>query len=248
MKFKYTYLIAAFLSLFLVLPLQAQDSFSPDRPGIGNGSYTVNPGSVYLEGGVEFFNTEFSETYSFGQVLVRTGLSENLELRGALNSFVVLDGFTTQTGIQDFGLGLKAEVYESEAEDLRISALGEVSLPTGSDAFGSDEAQPTLGLIADIGLNPDWGLSTNLAHSFLFDDLEGTTLFTLTPSYAIPSSEDKAMYFGYAGFYPSAGSVQHFAELGFTMLPAEAFQLDLNTGIELDSGNFFIGAGLAGRF
>jgi len=244
------HLLAISMAAALVHPaLHAQNNIAPDRPGIGSGTHTVEQGSLYLEGGVQYFGTEFIDQYSFGQVLLRTGLSERVELQGQLNSYVFLDVAGVELdGFQDIGIGLKTDlVNASDRKPLDLSVLTSLSFPTGSDDFSSNEVIPSIVLLGNYGLNDQWSLDSNLGYTFQFDDLDGQWLFTLTPATAIPGSGNLGLYVGYAGFYTSADS-RHFIEAGLTLLTAPGFQLDLNSGLELEDGDAFSGIGAAKRF
>ncbi|MDX1671024.1 MAG: hypothetical protein R3211_01685, partial [Balneolaceae bacterium] len=61
--------------------LLAQNNISPDRPGIANGSYVLEPKMTYLESGVEYFDTGTLTEVSLGQILFRHGLADGVELR-----------------------------------------------------------------------------------------------------------------------------------------------------------------------
>jgi len=246
---KYHLLVISILVAWAHPAVQAQSGIAPDRPGIGSGTHTVEPGTVYLEGGVQYFGTGFIDQYSFGQVLLRTGLSDRVELQGQLNSYVFLDVAGVELdGFQDIGIGLKTDLLNaSDRKPLDLSVLTSLSFPTGSDDFSNDEVIPSIVLLGNLAISDQWSLDSNLGYTFQFDDLDGQWLFTLTPATAIPGPDNLGLYFGYAGFYTSVDS-RHFIEAGLTLLTAPGFQLDLNSGLELEDGDAFIGIGAAKRF
>lgn len=84
--------------------VDAQPTIAPDRPGLGNGTHVVNPGITYLETGVEYYEGGAVNQFSFGQVLFRRGLTEGIEFRLLLNSFVLeRRPFNNETGAGDPG-------------------------------------------------------------------------------------------------------------------------------------------------
>lgn len=65
-------------------------------------------------------------------------------------------------------------------------------------------------------------------------------------SYVLPFASAIGVYAGYAGIFASSRD-QHFMEGDMTHLVTPDLQLDLNGGIELDTGDYFLGFGLATR-
>lgn len=234
----------------LILPvtsLHAQETLSPDRPGLGNGSYVLNPKITYLESGFEYLDTGSLDQFSMGQVLFRHGLTDGLELRVLLNSLIIQTSpVDNQSGFPDPGVGLKVNIIDWPVSSFRLSGLGSVSIPAGSSSFTNHEWVSSFSLLADIGVSEYWGLSGNLGYTFgrgLPDDI---WMFTLTPAYLIPDS-NLGIYFGYAGFY-SEPDHQYFLEAGITKFIQADLQLDVNGGVDAGSGNMFIGAGLVIKF
>ncbi len=225
---------------------EAQETIASDRPGIGSGSYVLELGTVQAEGGVAYANGESVDVYSIGQLLIRIG-TPYLEAQALLNSFVIAD-FPTgdEEGFQDFGFGLKARLYRQPESDLAVSVLATLSVPTGADFLSSDEVIPAATLLADYALSDRWALSTNLGYALGLDDVDDVFAVTLTPSVSLPVEANLGAYFGYAGFF-SSGQDQHFLEGGLALLANVDVQLDLNAGVELDSGDYFIGVGVAAR-
>ncbi len=245
--------VLSFVVLFLFgLHIIKAQNFSPDRPGIGNGSFITPENILGLEAGAQFRTNDFVNQISLGQLLLRYGVQEKLELRATLGSFTsstvtLLGGEQTDSGIQDMAIGAKYNFLSGEGRP-NVSGLFNLSLPVGSDAFTSDEFVPTLGVLADHSLDDMWGLSSNLGYNFGVGDLDDSWLFTLTPGFSIPSNEHMAGYFGYAGMYYGNGFNQHWLEAGGTYVLEEGAQLDMNLGFEAEGETFFIGAGFAKGF
>ncbi|MGK7371585.1 MAG: hypothetical protein ACNS64_15345, partial [Candidatus Halalkalibacterium sp. M3_1C_030] len=57
-------LLVMLMLLAVYTPLKAQKNISPDRPGIGDGSYIVQPRVTYLETGIEYFNVDNLDQFS----------------------------------------------------------------------------------------------------------------------------------------------------------------------------------------
>lgn len=222
-------------------------NISPDRPGIGNGAHIVSPKITYFEGGMEYYNLEFGDQYSFGQVLLRTGLVDGVELRFQLNSFVVQNiGSSYLSGVPDPGVGAKFKIYDEIDSDLRLSGLGSVSIPIGSDRYSSDELVPSASVIGEYSIGDYTSLTANAGYSFGVGSVPDFWNVSVTPGYSLRDS-NLGLYAGYAGIYFDSAK-QHFIEAGFTSNLKSYLQVDLNTGYEWDGGELFVGAGLALQF
>lgn len=250
---KYKHLFTAFLFILISAPLAAQDSYAPDRPGIANGSFITPNGMLGLEAGMQFSSTPFVDQIDIGQVLLRYGAGDRLELRAALNSFSfreieVEGGDISDSGIQDFAIGLKYNVLQGSDNSPNLSLLGNLSLPTGSDAFSSGDAVPTFGLLMDHSISPSFSISSNLAYSFETDSNTDVWLFTVTPGFVISEENNLSGYFGYAGNYYGSGFEDHILEGGLVYGLEDGSQLDFNFGFDAEDEYFFVGAGFAQGF
>jgi len=226
--------------------VHGQETIVADRPGIGSGSFVVGGGTLQLEAGAEFAHSD-ADQYSLGQLLVRFGLPW-FELGAQLNSFVVKRSAAdaNDEGFQDVGLRIKGRLWSPEDIGLTVSLMGAVNFPTGSAFLTGDEVIPTATLLGDYTISDRWALSSNLAYTYGPGDLSDLVLLTLTPSLLIAPRLGLGAYAGYAGFYTEGGDL-HFLEGGFALALTYGVQLDLNGGVEVDSGDFFLGLGIAAR-
>lgn len=228
--------------------LGAQETIASDRPGIGSGSFALHPGTLQVEGGVGFSRGDSVDRLSLGQMLLRVGAFDGLELQGQLNS-VVLDrgGEADREGLQDIGVGAKLRLTRDGPGGMGLSLLGTISFPTGSEFTSSNESVPGIALLADLPVADELTLSGNLVFGGWLARAEDLITLTLTPSYTLPSSTPIGVFLGYAGFYASSGN-QHFLEGGLTWLPGPDLQLDANGGVDPESGDYFLGIGVATRW
>lgn len=230
------------------LTLYAQNPVSPDRPGLGDGSYVLAPKVTYLETGFEYFDSRVADRFNVGQVLFRHGLTEGAELRVLLNSFIFETGTAdNRTGVPDPGVGLKVKLFDRPLSPFRLSAQGSVSIPAGSPAYTNEEWTPSISLLADYSLSERVSAGINLDYTSGPGSLDEIWGFTLTPAWSFGEDTGWGGYLGYAGFFTD-GSDQHFVEGGFTKHVFPSLQLDFNSGVDAASGELFVGAGLALRF
>lgn len=243
-------LLSVIVLLFCSLNFVHAQTYSPDRPGIGNGSFITPEGIFGVEAGLDFRTNDFVNQFNIGQVLLRIGVMENLELRAGLGSFSsrkveLIGSSVTNSGLQDVSIGAKYNFLSKEGQP-NVSGMVNISLPVGDDAFTSDEVVPSLTVLADHSLNEDVSISSNLGYSFGVGDLRDSWLFTLTPGFSL--DDNMGVYGGYAGRYYGDGINQNWLEAGFTYRLETEAQLDANLGYETEGETFFIGIGFAKGF
>ena len=242
-----TIFIPTLLILFLMTgSTWAQESISSDRPGIGSGSRVIDAGIIQIEGGASFADSDPSDQVSFGQVLLRYGLAL-FEVQAVVNSLVFQTGAADDAGFQDFGVGLKTPILQNDETPLSLSLLTTLLFPTGADFLTSDETIPAFTLLADYPLSDQVGLSSNVGYAFGTGSANDVFSLTVTPGFALPGDNNLSGYVGYAGFF-SDGPDQNFLEGGVAWLVNKNVQADLNSGILLENGDFFIGVGIAARW
>lgn len=250
---KYTHLFTVLCLLLSANLTFAQGDYAPDRPGIGNGSSITPTNMLGLELGAQFSTNDFAQQFDIGQILLRYGLMDRLELRAALNSFSIqerslIGGTKNVTGIQDAAVGFKYNVFHHPQNEANISLLGSLSLPTGSDDFTSNELVPFLSALSDFVLSNEMSLSSNVGYNFGYDSYTDFFLLTITPTFTLPKAKHSSFYAGYAGRFFGNDINQQFLEAGFTYSLVNAVQLDANMGFELKGETAFIGIGFAKGF
>jgi len=231
-------------SLSLVPSVSAQ--ISADRPGFGDGTTTVAPGTFQAELGYAF-NGNGLNSQELGQLLLRYGVTPALELRGGVGSYVINES-PFDDGYAGTSVGAKLRLVRTATSAL--SGVATLGLPTGTGAFDTpdDRARQTLKLAFDGALGEGLTLSVNGGASFFYtDDSAVEWLFIPTLSFGL--TEATGAYVGYAGFYDD-GPNANWVEGGLTFLANPDTQLDVNTGLRVDdNGNdFFLGVGVAHRF
>ncbi len=234
------------LAVALAQPLVGQSSIASDRPGLGRGSPVVTPGILQFELGGEFADDHNIDRISLGQGLMRFGVVDGFELQGLLGSFTVLPGDDDGTrGLLDIGLGAKLRL-PSPSDAVSWALLGTVLFPTGADRFTADEVLPAGALLADLAVSRQVNVTANVGVSGLAADAVDQLFASLTPSITLGDSS-VALYGGYAGYYSKSDDL-HYVEAGLTWLRSPDLQLDLNGGVEVESGGYFVGVGVAKRW
>lgn len=238
-------LLALLVSVGAAPPAAAQ--ISADRPGFGDGTATVAPGRVQASLGYAF-DSEGDDLHEFGQLLVRTGLTDRIELRGGLGSYEVTQD---QNGYSGTDLGIKGRLVQAGASTLSAVATTTLPFGTGRNDTPDDRVRQELKLAYDRALGGVATLSINAGASFFYaggtqNDRAVEGLFIPTLSAGL--TETTSVYAGYAGFY-DADTDRHWIEGGLTVLANEDTQFDVNGGLRVDAATpFFVGFGLAREF
>lgn len=238
------------LLVSLGLPSAAYGQISADRPGFGTGTATVGSGTIQASLGYAV-NGNGITSHELGQLLLRYGISDGFELRGGVNSYVVVEA-PLDNGYSGTSVGAKVRLFENDISAL--SGVATLGLPTETGGFSGpdDRARQDLVLAYDGALGDGITLSVNGGTSFYYvsglqNDRDVDVLFIPTLSFEL--AESMGAYVGYAGFYDD-GPNRSWVEGGITIVSNIDTQLDVNTGLRIDSnGNgFFVGAGVAHRF
>ena len=237
--------IALLLSLAVLglAPLAATGQISADRPGFGDGPATVAPGTVQAELGAAAATDDFGTNAELGQLLLRYGVADVLELRGGVGS-VALDA----PGTEYTGTSVGGKLRLAQSSLSAFSLVSTWTLPTGTGAFESDRVSQTLALAYDGALGEGLGISVNGGTEVPYGgDADPSYLFIPTLSFGV--TDRVGAYVGYAGFY-STGLNTNYVEAGLSLLSSPDTQLDVNTGLQVDENRsaFFAGLGLAHRF
>ncbi len=248
------------ISLFLLLAataitcLASEDSIIADRPGFSTGTYTVKPHVLNVELGYQYASSN-NDSKQFSQSLplmvLRTGLSEKIELD------LLWDGLNidkeknqpTTTSRADISVGGKYRIYESTQYNL--TALGILSLPTGSVPSKSNHFDPLLGLLWDYSLSDETSLfGTVQASSY---EAESSRIYDTQAAIGASFSHTESIgtFVEIYTIVPSKSTLEreHVLDGGVTYLLSQDIQLDFNIGIGLnDSSPNFVGFGIASRF
>ena len=242
-------IVAVPLALLFVLgwspPAGAQPAIVSDRPGLGTGAFVLEAGTVQLEAGAELAIDD-ERRFSAGQIVVRWGLPFG-ELQALVNSFVVSRSpEEVARGFEDLGLGTKIPLLARE-DSLHISMLASLSLPSGSGFLTSDKAVPAASLLVDRAVSEHWNVATTVGYTAGPDAQQDALSVTLTPGVTVPGPLNLGAFVGYAGFFAS-GPDRHVVEAGLTFGASSDLQLDANGGIDVDTGDYFVGVGFARRW
>jgi len=229
------------LCLLLAGPVTA-DPVVPDRPGFSTGTYTVQPGAMQVEMGVQNSygrNIGDPDSYTAPLFNLRTGLTENTEFNLLWDGVRVVKG-----GGRDVAyvmLGAKHRLVESQLYN--VSLLGYLSVQ-------EDRLAPFLGLLWDRQLTETVGLFGTLQFAQSIESGERET--NLQPAVGVNFSHTDRLgsYIEIYADAPLGGDRPATVfDAGLAWLARGDLQLDFNFGLSLDGrSEDFIGLGVAWGF
>lgn len=228
--------------------------FEFDRPGEGLSTGITPVGNVAWEQGLPTARYSKSgdqtETTLSADMLLRTGLSDDLELRlgwaGPTWTQVKSNGQTEEDdGLGDVSIGLKKAI-DLDDDKLSMALLAEAIIATGNAGFTNEEDIYSLGSVVSYQYNDL--VSTALTMRYEWQDSNWAVSATPSLGYRITDC-----WSGYSELiYRKAESVDNQYALGTGVMYAlnDRVQLDANVGVDLDGADrsYFSGLGFSVLF
>ena len=241
----------------VVLPFDAlaQEAGSPpmvtDRP--------VAVGVFQLESGYTFDKVDDVKIHSLGEILLRVGVADILELRFGINSYQWARGQAgINHGLQDSTVGLKLRLLDNEGKtglgSPQVAVLASTSVPTGSSLMSQNKIEPEMRLSVSWDLSERLALGTNFSYSYTNEVAVDTRSHEAgaTLSLGIALTDSWGAYAEYFGAYTMVrdGPREDYVNGGVTFLVERDFQLDARIGYGLNGleDDFFVGFGSAVRW
>jgi len=236
----------------------AEEPLVSDRPDFTESPETVAPGRFQLEAGYTFTRRGDDKQHALGELLLRVGLWQQIELQVGGNSYVWLDSPDGDAdGFEDLSLGVKIKLVEgSEQFELTRPTVGVIiatTLPTGADDLGEDEPQPEFILAMAWDLSERFSLASNLNYAYASEDGDRFHQFSGSLVLEYQLTERWGTYIEYFGFVPESdnGPNESFFDGGLTYLVNDNLQLDASAGVGVFNGrspDYFTGFGVSWRW
>ncbi|MFZ0023487.1 transporter [Acinetobacter sp.] len=228
--------------------------FEFDRPGEGLSTGITPVGNVAWEQGLPTARYSKSgdqtATTLSADMLLRTGLSDDLELRlgwaGPTWTQVKSNGQTEEDdGLGDVSIGLKKAI-DLDDDQLSMALLAEAIIATGNAGFTNEEDIYSLGSVVSYQYNDL--VSTALTMRYEWQDSNWAVSAIPSLGYRITDR-----WSGYSELiYRKAESVDNQYALGTGVMYAlnDRVQLDANVGVDLDGADrsYFSGLGFSVLF
>ena len=231
-----------------------------DRPDFTEASSTVGRGVAQLEIGYTYtFDDDgamSTKSHSYPEPLLRYGvLKDWLELRVGWNYASEETGAARTSGGEDLYLGFKIGLTPQDEFLPEMALIPQMTVPTGADAFTSDEALPGLNWIYSWSINDFLSIAGSTQFNRARDEVTAGTYTewaqSMTAGYSL--TDELGAYTEWYAFFPNGADtarVEHYFNGGFSYLLSDDVQWDIRagTGLTSASDDFFVGTGLAIRF
>jgi hypothetical protein len=222
------------LALVLVAPaVTAQHApVVADRPGLTVGSALQARGTAQLEGGWHATLAGDDREHTFGETLLRVGVHHRLELRVALDSYVVSDApGVHREGMRDAMVGAKLRLVDADGASPFLPQAALVvgtTLPTGHRAVAGGSVVPSATLAATWQTTHGTSLTLNAGGANRAAATGGHVMeYGTTASFAAPLTHHAGAFVEYAqAWTPSTHLTTRAANVGAALLAIPSMQLD----------------------
>lgn len=247
-----------------------EERIETERHDFTQSAITVGRGVVQIESGYSFFykdaHDEIEKSHTFPEMLLRVGLSEDIEFRVRWNyAWQFIDEHDDLAGAEDIRYSLKLQLSRESCCHCRPTSALEIrgSAPTGGEAFSTDSVEFSFdyiyqwALMEGVTLAGSTGYATNGFGDFGFvpeePALANFDVLTQSAVLGVELSESNTMYLEWFGVF-SDGLDDEFtisvANIGIDHYVTPNLVVDVRAGVGLseDADDFFAGVGGGYRF
>ena len=179
-------------SLFRPVPRDSMRELHPDRPGITESPFTIDPGHFQVEGDFLRLLTgriegERHRTWQVAPLVLKLGLTDKTDFQVALEPYTIEKEWPQdepqqrRSGFGDVALRLKRNLIGDDDESrVAMAITGFVRLPTGgSEGVGRTE----MGVVVPVNyhLTENWELSAQLEGDRAYDREDKQHYFQFVP-------------------------------------------------------------------
>ncbi len=249
--------IVALLVLIAAPPSFADYPLVTDRPDFTESSSVVGVAVVQLESGLTFAEfADGSDATTAGEVLVRWGVVNNLEVRLGLPTYSWIDEpGSSSSGFLDSSVGLKYQFAFAEGSGflggMEAAVIASTTIPTGGAAVASPEWQPLAVLAVGWDLGPNLGLGANFGVGRPADGDDRYTTAWASAVFGVGLTDELSLFFELIGFNreEARGPNTLTFQTGAVYLLSPDLQLDVRAARRLtDRGvDLLAGAGISWR-
>lgn len=263
-----------FLALLLVLfagigtaTAQELRPLCPDRPGLGTPACTVDRGHVVAElGGIDWSleqdGIERVDSWTLGDLLLRYGVTDNLEVQAGWTAFGAVrtrDRITGSidhiAGIGDVTLAVRSNLSHPDGSGFSAAVMPYLTLPTGGVAIGVGDWAAGLIVPLSYSLNDTFGIAlTPEVDAAADEDRRGRHLAygsVIGLSATLTKAMSSALEFqAMRDEDPRGHATEALASLSFAWQPKDDLQFDAGAVVGLNeaSPDVELYVGIARRF
>ncbi len=228
------------------------DPLIGDRPDFTESAITIAPGRVQVEAGMTHTEDDQEEVIEVGEVLVRIGLAERLELRVGVGSWarVAPEAGESFDGYADPSIGFKLGLGQHGAWTAAL--LASATVPAGSSEFRERHVQPDVVVAAERDLTEVVSIAINAGYAYVSSagDQYGEAFASVAMGVAV--GEQTGVFFEVYGLVPEGGVNERstaYLDMGVTRAIGADLQFDARVGVGLNgaAAESFFGVGVIWR-
>ena len=214
--------------LLTFIPFLCFAQISTDQPGEGTSSSVLNPDALQLESGFQYDRSDKEMTSDH---LLRFGISKRWEV--GLHTTQNFTEYSQST----YGVSSKYALISGDDRAPTLTVIG------SADLKGDDYA---LLLSSDHDLSRQVSISVNAGYR----KHDGLHRLFASAGGTLELVKNLNLFAEYYGFFSSRNTPDHYADFGFTYIPASSIQLDVSVGAAPDDipGSYYVGTGISYRF
>jgi hypothetical protein len=239
----------------------------PDRPGLGTPACTVDRGHVMAElGGVDWSlernGIERIDSWTLGDVLLRYGVTDDLEVQAGWTAFgsirtrdKITGSITRNSGNGDVMLALRRNLSHPDGSGFSAAVMPYATLPAGGATIGAGDWAAGLIVPVSYSLNDTLGIAlTPQVGAAVDEDRRGRHLAygsVIGLSAALTRSISSTLEIeAIRDEDPSGRSTEELASLSFAWQPQDDLQIDAGAvaGLNKASPEVELYVGIARRF
>jgi hypothetical protein len=231
---KFGVLIVILLACCSVACGQNADTVNPDRPSFSNSTNIVPKGHIQLEGGAGRRRYGDTSGYDIGELLVRLGISNHVEVRVGVPSYVV----SRNSGVQQSGaddLLLEGKFYVNTKDRLAYGFLANAVLPTGSRSVAEHKFQPGGAFVSDLTVSKDVSITSNVGYSWASNSGQRYNYTFAVSTINIALRSDVFLFTEFYLFHQSG--VQKYGASGLDWIVKKKTAFDVSVGFGLPGNN-----------
>lgn len=241
-------LCAALLLAPALAAAQETEELVGDRPDFTESAVAVSPRRVQVEAGTTWTRDEGESAQEIGEVLVRIGVVEDLELRLGLGSWVRSGD---AEGWDGGSLGLKARLVEGWGGRPELAVLLGAATPFGGEEVADESWQPEAKLALGWELAEGLELGVNAGYARPGRGASRFDQAQWSAALGWGATERLGVFLEAFGFgrEEAGGGATRYLDGGVTWLLGPELQLDARVGHGLgnEAADWFAGVGVVAR-
>jgi hypothetical protein len=225
-----------------------RDEIATDRPDVTNSSVVVPAGSLQIENGVNVSARGGDRLVDGTNTRLRAGIANCLEFLVDVPTYFAGVNGSGNSGLSDVTPALKWQISQVP-QNVHLSAVFGVALPTGSVRIAGPGAQPYLQFPWSWELHGGWGLSGMFTEFFRPSDSTGKLISEATFVIEKKVTERASLFVEYVGDYPQNGSSAQLLNWGglYRLTPNQQLDFHVALGLNHNAPSYIVGVGYSVR-